>query len=285
MDVERDLADLHEMYSDPEWAASGYVDASRDLDDTRAQLAQEFGDNGGLTWSIRLRPGHIVIGVIGVFSDQGSPIRGMSWYLRRDHWGRGLMSEAARTTLGYLLDQPTISGVEAWIDSRNHRSIGVARRAGLDLVGRLPRVYDHETAQSLVMARAAEPSDPAVMGVRPTLLVRDVASTVGLLVDVLGLELRFQYGEPAPEFARLGLTRWSDGNGIDVRRHTGSPLPVAVVSFDLGEPVDSRYDAARVAGLVALDAPSDMPWARRECTVQLPEGHGLLLSGPLRPPH
>jgi hypothetical protein len=206
----------------------------------------------------------------------------MSWYLRRGLWGQGLMSEAALEVVDFLLEQPGVDGIEAWIDSRNVRSIGVARRARLDLSGRLPRVYDTETALSVVMARAAEPTDPSVIGVRPLLLVRDVASTVALLLRVLGMHLRFQLGEPRAEFARLGLTRWNDGNGIDVRRSAGD-IPPTTVSIDLGQPVDAVHDAAVAAGLTIASPPADTAWHRRECTVELPERHQLILSGPVHP--
>jgi RimJ/RimL family protein N-acetyltransferase len=281
-DLARDVDDLHGMFKDPEWARGGFTDPSRDVADTRARLEREFGDNGGLTWVLRVRLSESAVGVIGVFSDQGTPIRGMSWYLRRDHWGQGLMSEAALEVVDYLLEQPSVDGIEAWIDSRNVRSIGVARCARLDLCGRLPRVYDTETALSVVMARAAESTDPSVIGVRPILLVRDVADTVAPLLSVLGMHLRFQLGDSQPEFARLGLTRWNDGNGIDVRRSTGD-IPPTAISIDLGRPVDPVHDAAVAAGLTIASPPADTPWQRRECTVELPERHQLILSGPVRP--
>ncbi|MGW5189204.1 hypothetical protein ACWEOO_08120 [Kribbella sp. NPDC004138] len=42
-----------------------------------------------------MRPAHDAAGVIGVFSDQGSSIRGMSWYLRRERWGAGLVDSTS----------------------------------------------------------------------------------------------------------------------------------------------------------------------------------------------
>jgi RimJ/RimL family protein N-acetyltransferase len=282
-DLARDQAGLHEMYADAEWARTGFTEVSRDLAGTTARLENEFGGTGGLVWVLKVRPGTQPVGVIGVVADQGTPVRGIGWYLHRDHWGQGLMSEAAREVVAVLLDQPGIDGVEAWIDSRNLRSIGVARRAGLDLVGRLPRVNETETAISLLMARSAQPADPTVIGLRPRLVVGDVAATTSLLVSVLGLHLRFQYGEPQPEFARIGLSMWNEGNGIDLQAGSGDISP-ASISLDLGRVVDPVHDAAVAAGARSAAAPADLPWDRRECTLELPDGHQLLLSGPLRPP-
>ena len=279
-DQARDLGALHAMFADPEWARAGYSTASRGEHESLDRLQREFGDNGGWTWVLRLRPDETAVGVIGVFSDQGTPIRGMSWYLRRDHWGSGLMSEAARAVVDHLLSQPGIAGVEAWIDSRNTRSIGVARHAGLDLVGRLPRTQNGEIAQSVIMARAAAPSDPTTFAIRPRLCVRDVAGTVALLRALLGLHIHFQLGDPEPEFASLGFTPWNGASGLDVQRTTGDIAPTSV-TFEVGVLVDPLYATAVSAGLVDSTPPTNTPWHRRTFTLVLPEGHQLTISGPL----
>lgn len=277
-ELERDLTALHAMFSDPEWAQGGYMTPASSLGESRERLEREFGDSGGWTWVLRLRPAEDAVGVIGVFSDQGSSIRGMSWYLRRDHWAAGLMSEAARAVVDHLLQQPSITGVEAWIDSRNVRSIAVARHAGLDLVGRLPRTQYGEIAQSIVMGRAAQPTDPTTFGISPLLEVRDVAGTVRLLCSLLGLHLRFELDG----FALLGFTEWNGQSGLEVRRASGDISP-ATITLDVGVLVDPLYEAAITAGLVNSTPPEDTSWYRRTFTLTLPEGHQLTISGPSPP--
>jgi RimJ/RimL family protein N-acetyltransferase len=277
-ELERDLAALHAMFSDPEWARGGYMTPASSSGESRERLEQEFGDNGGWTWVLRLRPDEDAVGVIGVFSDQGSSIRGISWYLRRDRWGAGLMSEAARAVVDHLLLQASITGVEAWIDSRNVRSIAVARHAGLDLVGRLPRTQYGEIAQSVVMGRAAQPTDPTTFGIFPVLEVRDVAGTVRLLCELLGLYLRFELDG----FALLGFTEWNGQSGLEVRRASGNISP-ATITIDVGVLVDTLYTAALTAGLGNSTPPEDTSWYRRTFTLTLPEGHHLAISGPVRP--
>lgn len=188
-----------------------------------------------------------------------------------------MMSEAAKAVIDQLLRQPTITGVEAWIDSRNLRSIGVARNAGLDLAGRVMRVYHDHEIQSVVMARAAEPRDPMIIGVRPTLLVRDIDRTLDLLVGILGMHVRFRIGN---ELVRVGLTEWTNGNGIDLRPGHGGKSSVGI---DLGVAVDPIYRAVVADGWQVGGPPQDMPWFRREFMVTLPEGHELKISGSLRP--
>lgn len=276
-ELERDLGALHAMFSDPEWARGGYMTPAASSDESRERLEREFGDNGGWTWVLRVRPEQEAAGVIGVFSDQGTSVRGISWYLRRTSWGAGLMSEAARVVVDHLLRQPSISAIEAWIDSRNVRSIGVARRAGLDLVGRLPRTNPGEIAQSLVMGRAARPADPTTFGFSPVLYVQDLDGTVRLLCSLLGLHVRFQLGD----LAYLGCTTWNGQSGLEVRRAPG-PVAPTTVTVDVGVLVDPLYDAALAAGLGESTAPEDMPWTRRTFTLVLPEGHRLTVSGPVR---
>ncbi|WP_328999305.1 GNAT family N-acetyltransferase [Kribbella sp. NBC_00709] len=276
LELDRDLGALHAMFSDPEWARGGYLAPTASESESRERLEREFGDNGGRTWVLRVRPDETAVGVIGVFSDQGSSIRGLSWYLRRDRWGAGLMSEAARVVVDHLLEQPSITGVEAWIDSRNVRSIAVARHAGLDLVGRLPRTSDGEIAQSVVMGRAAKPSDPTTFGIMPVLEVRDVTGTARLLCDLLGLHIRFELDD----LVHLGFTEWNGQSGLEVRRAAGDISP-ATITLEVGVLVDPLYDAAIAAGLVDSTAPADMPWYRRTFTLALPEGHRLTVSGPV----
>lgn len=277
LDVERDLAALHAMFADPVWAAAAFAEPAADLAASRDRLAENFSDNGELTWVLRPLGSPVAIGVIGVYSDQGTSIRGLSWYLRRDHWGQGLMGDAARVVVDHLLTLPEIDGVEAWIDARNGRSIGVARRARLELAGRLPRVNLGEVSQWVVMVRAARPVVPTVLGVRPQLAVRDVAATTELLVGVLGLQVLYQYGEPEVEFARLGVSRWSAAPVVDVQR-SDEPLPV-MLGLDIGVPVDAVHEAVVAAGLDVEAAPADMPWARREFGFRLADGHVITVSG------
>jgi RimJ/RimL family protein N-acetyltransferase len=279
LDPARDAADLHAMLGDPEVHGYSPEEATRDVAETQARLEKDMAGNGGLTWAIRLAGSEEALGTVGVFYDQGTTIRGLSWMLRRDHWGRGIMGEAARAAVEYLLAQPKIDGVEAWIDTRNVRSLGVARRAGLDQVGRMPRVYGDHVAQQVVMARAASPRDPSVVSVRPVLPVRSVPSAMRLLGEVLGMHVQYADGEP-PTFAMLGTTPWTGSSGLDLRQETGPPATVVV---GIGVPTDECHRLAVDAGMTVESPPQDMPWYRREFTVLL-DGNRLRVSGPTRPP-
>lgn len=282
LDPDRDAESLHAMYADPEHYPYGPGEPTADVAETRARLVAGLQGNGGWTWVLRLRPDTAALGTIGLFFDQGTSIRGLSWGIRRAYWGRGLMGEAAPVVVDHLLAQPGIDGVEAWIDTENTRSIGVARRARLDERARLARVYPDHTGQQVVMARAAEPRDPAVLAVRPSLPVRDVSASCRDLIDVLGLSLGFESGDP-PTFARLGIGPWSGSPGIDLRVAGEDDLAAVTVAVDLGVATEAIHQRALAAGMTVLSAPTDQPWGTREFVFCLPEGHRIRAIGPMRP--
>jgi RimJ/RimL family protein N-acetyltransferase/catechol 2,3-dioxygenase-like lactoylglutathione lyase family enzyme len=289
LDPDRDAADLHHLLADPGYYHFGTGTGTGDqptttLAETREHLVDTLAGNGGATWVIRLRPDPTALGTIGLFPGEDTGIRGLSWGVHPAHWGRGLAGEAARAVVPHLLQQPGITGLEAWIDSRNTRSLGVARSAGLDERGRLPRQYRDHTAVQIVMARAAEPADPDTYCVRPVLPVRDVAATAEELTSVLGLHESLRYGKP-PQFVRLGIGPWAGSPGLDLVAADPEPAPIApaTLAMEVGPPVDEIHRRALAAGLKADVEPVDLPWFRREFTFTLPEGHRITVVGALPP--
>ncbi|MFC7622016.1 GNAT family N-acetyltransferase [Microlunatus sp. GCM10028923] len=281
LDPDRDAESLHAMLGDPAMDPYGWAEPTGDVAETRERLRADLAGNGGWTWAVRLRPDDAALGAIGIFSDQGRSIRGLSWHLRRSHWGRGIMGEAAPVVVEHLLAQPGITGVEAWIDTRNLRSIGVARRAGLQEASRMARVYPDHVAQQVVMVRAAEPRDSDVVAVFPDLPVRDVEAGAEQLAHVLGLHVAFRYPDP-PTMARLTVTPWAGSQGLNLVRAEGTIPPVSL-TIDLGIAPDLVYERALAAGLGVDGPPVDQPWYRRTFAMVLPDGQQLRVQGPLRP--
>jgi RimJ/RimL family protein N-acetyltransferase/catechol 2,3-dioxygenase-like lactoylglutathione lyase family enzyme len=281
LDVDADAVDLHAMKSDPEVFVFGGTSPSTRIETTRRRLQKELRNNGNTTWVIRLRDDPRALGTIGVFGDQGTTIRGIGWSLRRSHWGLGITSEAALLAVPYLLAQPGVDGLEAWVDSRNTRSLGVARRAGMDERGRLPRTSRDGVGQTIVMARAASPEDPYVFGITTTLQVRDVPAMVTFFETALRLHLAWSVGEPAT-LARLAIAPWSGSPGFHLR-HSTSPDPVVELSIEVGVPVETVLGRVEAAGLDAVAMPETTPWHRREFSFRLPDGHIIHISGPVPP--
>ncbi len=74
------------------------------------------------------------------------------WVLSRSLWGQGLMTEAAAAVQEWLLAQPEIWRVEAYVDVDNPASAKVMEKIGMTLDGCLPRWGYHPNA-------SAEPRD------------------------------------------------------------------------------------------------------------------------------
>lgn len=281
LDPVRDAPTLHAMVSDAEvHRYDGESTGSTSVAETESRLRMELAANGGTSWAIRLRGGD-AIGTIGVFADQQTTIRGVGWSLARAYWRQGITSEAARIVVPYLLAQEGVDGLEAWVDSRNLGSLGVARAAGMSERGRLPKPSRDEVAQTVVMARAAVPTDPEVFGVRTTLEVSDIPATIDVLLSVLGLHVGWSYPDP-PKVAFLAVAPWSGSAGFGLSQ-VGDPIVETELSIDVGVAVELIYERALAAGVRIVETPDDKPWYRREFSFRLPDGHVISVSGPSSP--
>lgn len=87
----------------------------------------------GFRWAVVQREDKEFVGAIGFNSL--SPAAELAFHLRPEFWSVGLMREAAEAALGWLqLHRPGLP-VEAFIDPRNVRSVGLARRLGFQADG------------------------------------------------------------------------------------------------------------------------------------------------------
>lgn len=280
LDPARDAAALHVMLSDPETHRYDTdARASASVEETEGRLRLQVVANGGSTWAIRLRGG-APIGTIGVFADQGTTIRGVGWSLAASHWRHGITGEAARAAVPYLLAQDGVEGLEAWIDSRNVASLGVARAAGMSLGGRLPR-DGGGVAQTLVMVRAARRDDPEVLSSFTTLGVRDLRAAIESLRSVLRLHVAWALPDP-PRIAFLAFEPWSGSPGLQLTRVDGAIVPQEL-SVEVAVAVDEVRARVVRAGLTVVDEPAEQPWFRREMSFRTADGHLIRVSGPSTP--
>lgn len=279
LDPARDAVALHRMHGDPRFAGFGEVTDS--VPHTRRLLERTLAGNGGWTWVLRLRPSTDAVGTVGIFADQGTPIRGLSWHLAPEHWGQGLMSEAARAVVDHLLGPAGFAGLEAWIDSDNERSLGVARHARLSERGRLPRVYDDRIAQSVVMVRGRADRDPDTLDACAVVPARDVAASVGILSTVFGMHVAYAVGEPL-RVAKLAVGPWSGSPGLLVTAADG-PVHPLTIAVEVGVAAETVLARVVAAGLTVLAEPAETPWSRRVLAFALPDGHRVDVVAPSGP--
>jgi RimJ/RimL family protein N-acetyltransferase/catechol 2,3-dioxygenase-like lactoylglutathione lyase family enzyme len=279
LDPAAHAAALHVMLADP--VVHQYdtdARASQSVEETALRLHRQVVSNGGAIWAIQPSGGE-PIGTIGIFADQDDSVRGVGWSLTRSHWRRGITSEAAKAAIPYLLAQDGVDGLEAWVDSQNLASLGVARAVGMTESGRLPRSYPDRVGQTIVMTIASWPRDREVIGVFPSLRVTDLDATVALLTGLLELHLAWAYPDP-PRVAFLAVATWSGSPGFQLEQVAGPVDALQEMSFEVGVVVDDICERVVRAGVAVLEAPHDQPWARREMTFALPEGHRITVSGP-----
>jgi catechol 2,3-dioxygenase-like lactoylglutathione lyase family enzyme len=158
----------------------------------------------------------------------------------------------------------------------------VAHAAGMTEGGRLPRSYPDRVAQTIVMALASQPRDAEVFGMFTPLPVTDLGATIRLLTEVLDLHLAWAYPDP-PKVAFLAVAPWSGSRGFQLEQAAHGVDRPQRLFFDVGVLVDEIGERALRAGVEVVEAPHEQPWARREMTFELPDGHRITVSGPTLP--
>jgi RimJ/RimL family protein N-acetyltransferase len=110
------------------------------VEETREWIRGRVADRAAgrhFNWLLRLRESEQILGSIGcgVFEH----VAEFGYYLGRDSWGKGYMTEAARTLVPLWLGTPEIWRVQAYCDVANVASARVLERAGLQREGMLRR--------------------------------------------------------------------------------------------------------------------------------------------------
>jgi RimJ/RimL family protein N-acetyltransferase len=72
----------------------------------------------------------------------------IGYVLAREHWGQGLMPEAARAVVSYALTQPAIYRVQAFCDVENTASARTLEKIGMTRDGMLRRFLVHPAMSS-----------------------------------------------------------------------------------------------------------------------------------------
>jgi [ribosomal protein S5]-alanine N-acetyltransferase len=126
------------MTSDP--AVSRYMSwrPHADVDETRRVIAEIFNVGGETVWVIELREGGGPIGVCGWRRPQPHIID-FGYYLARQWWRRGIMTEVVQLLLDKAQRDPTVYRVTAHCHVDNIASARLLERSGLTLEGRMAR--------------------------------------------------------------------------------------------------------------------------------------------------
>lgn len=98
-------------------------------------------EKGGLEWAIELKENHQVIGMISADKSYKYKCVEIGYSISSKYWNKGLITEALREVVKYLLNECDYDVIEAIIPSNNIGSIRVAEKCGLILEATLKNRY------------------------------------------------------------------------------------------------------------------------------------------------
>ncbi len=94
-----------------------------------------FDERGYGLWAVELPGEASFIGFVGLalhdFPAHFTPAVEIGWRLARDHWGRGLATEAARTAIADGFERVGLSEIVSFTAMVNTRSVAVMQRLGM----------------------------------------------------------------------------------------------------------------------------------------------------------
>jgi RimJ/RimL family protein N-acetyltransferase len=129
---EEDLDAYAAMYADPEvMRFLGGPVAREQAWRHLALLAGHWQLRGYGQWVLERREDGRFVGRAGLWRPEGWPGLEVGWTLRRDAWGAGYATEAARAAIAWARETLGADGLISIIDPENAASARVARRLGM----------------------------------------------------------------------------------------------------------------------------------------------------------
>lgn len=279
-----DYPAIHAIYSDEETMRFLPYPPHTTLQQTADRMQEDAAREGAHLWSIQEKISGDRIGLVTFLGETRFP--GMGYVIRRDRWGQGLTAEACEPVIDYGFSQLGYDRIELWIDERNTRSQGLARKLGFTPKGRIHQKYAHRKAPHfmLIFGRLAADSGGApetrFFRADPVLAVPDILRTTAFYREVLGFHVDFLYGDP-PNHAGVSRGEWS-GNTVRIQFSLASRVanssPAAYLQLFVDEHLDALYAHYRDQGVEVLAEPEDKPWGLREFAIRDCNGFVLVFA-------
>ncbi|MFE1286624.1 GNAT family N-acetyltransferase [Streptomyces sp. NPDC058751] len=146
--TDEDALAWHRVFDDPEvMEFHGGRAAERSVyEELTARQRRHDAEHGFCLWTM-VGPGDEVLGFTGAqpWPHSWGPAGKIEigWRLGREHWGKGYVTAAARTTLERVR-AAGVTDVVAMVNSGNTRSIAVTRRLGMELAERFTLPSSHQ---------------------------------------------------------------------------------------------------------------------------------------------
>ena len=152
-----DAEAYYAIHADPDvtrWLGGG---GPNSIEDERNRIASRraMHDELGYTmWTVEEKATNEVVGLAGLFPvEKVGPEIEVAYHFRKDRWGRGYATEAARACLDYGFDNG-LEKILGLVAPANTASIHVLEKCGMQRTG-TGRYYDMDL---LVFARESAPS-------------------------------------------------------------------------------------------------------------------------------
>jgi ribosomal-protein-alanine N-acetyltransferase len=115
------------------WFFEEPYSAIEQVDEIIQAFIHEFEQGTGLTWAIALKGSDEFVGTSGYGEVEVGSCGEIGFDLAKEHWGKGLMSEALGAIIDYGFDVLELGKVEAHTYSTNSRAIRLLRNLGFRL--------------------------------------------------------------------------------------------------------------------------------------------------------
>lgn len=132
--ADRDAEAIFAMRSDPECMRYVPRPLARSMSDAVAHIAlirSEQAANACLAWALRLEEEGTAIGILSLLRFKPEHHRAeVGYMLAREHWGRGLMTEAVAAAVDHAFTVLGFHSIEGIVDPRNVGSCKVLEHVG-----------------------------------------------------------------------------------------------------------------------------------------------------------
>ena len=141
-----------EHFSRPEVVWGGGEQGPRNIGAAREELRKDMVDlyrkRLGFRWIITLKGEGRPIGSLGFYkwapSSEWRHQAEMGYDLVREHWGKGIMTEAMKAVIDFGFEKMELNRIEVFIMPRNKRSIKLVKNLGFKREGLLRQRYFDE---------------------------------------------------------------------------------------------------------------------------------------------
>jgi ribosomal-protein-alanine N-acetyltransferase len=137
-------------FSRPEIVWGGGEPGPKDMKAAREEFKEYLTDlyrrRRGFRWIITLRGEEKPIGTLGFYkwAPSASYQAEMGYDLQKEHWGKGIMTEAMNAVIDFGFERMGLNRIEVYIMPRNKRSIRLVKRLGFKREGLLRQRYFDE---------------------------------------------------------------------------------------------------------------------------------------------